>query len=65
MPSKVGELVAQLQRAGFGNRGGKGIHKYILHPDLSTPVAASGKLGDDAKPYQIRAVREALAELKQ
>jgi hypothetical protein len=30
-----------------------------------TPVVISGRLGDDAKQYQIRAVRKALAEAKQ
>ena len=32
---------------------------------LSKPVTVSGKLGDDAKQYQIRAVRNAIAELQQ
>ena len=64
MPPKVRALVAQLERAGFSNRGGKGSHRNFVHPDVSTPITVSGKLGDDAKPYQIRAVRDALAELK-
>ena len=64
MPPKVRELVAQLERAGFRNRGGRGSHRNFVHPDLSKPITVSGKLGDDAKRYQIRAVRNALAELK-
>ena len=63
MPRKVRELVAQLEQAGFENRGGKGSHRNYVHPGLSKPITISGKLGDDAKQYQIRAVRSAIAEL--
>ena len=63
MPPKVRELVADLEQAGFENRGGKGSHRNYVHPSLSNPVTISGKLGDDAKHYQIRAVRRAIAEL--
>lgn len=64
MLPKIRELVAELERAGFENRGGKGSHRNYVHPALSKPITISGKLGDDAKQYQIRAVRNALAELK-
>ena len=64
MPPKVRELVADLERAGFKNRGGKGGHRNYVHPSLSKPVTISGKLGDDAKQYQIRAVQRALTELE-
>jgi predicted RNA binding protein YcfA (HicA-like mRNA interferase family) len=64
MPPKVRELVAQLESAGFRNRGGKGSHRNFVHPDLSKPITISGKMGDDAKKYQIRAVWEALVELQ-
>jgi predicted RNA binding protein YcfA (HicA-like mRNA interferase family) len=63
MPPKVRELIAQLEQAGFKNRGGKESHRNDVHPRLSKPVTISGKLGDDAKQYQIRAVRSAIAEL--
>ena len=56
------ELVADLEKAGFINRGGKGSHRNFVHPNVREPVTISGKLGDDAKPYQIRAVRRALEE---
>lgn len=65
MPPKVRELVAQLERAGFRSRGGKGSHRNYVHPDVSKPITISGKLGDDAKRYQIRAVQQALKELDQ
>jgi predicted RNA binding protein YcfA (HicA-like mRNA interferase family) len=64
MPPKVRDLIADLERSGFRDRGGKGSHRNFVHPDLSKPVTISGKLGDDAKQYQVRAVRSALAELK-
>ena len=64
MPPKIRELIADLERAGFKDRGGKGSHRNYVHPDLSNPITISGKLGDDAKRYQIRAVRKALTELE-
>jgi predicted RNA binding protein YcfA (HicA-like mRNA interferase family) len=64
MPPKVRELIAQLEEAGFVNRGGKGSHRNYVHPHLSKPITVSGKLGDDAKQYQIRAVRSAIAEVE-
>jgi predicted RNA binding protein YcfA (HicA-like mRNA interferase family) len=64
MPPKVRELIAQLERAGFVDRGGKGSHRNYVHPRLSKPITISGKLGDDAKQYQIRAVRSAIAEVE-
>jgi predicted RNA binding protein YcfA (HicA-like mRNA interferase family) len=63
-PPKVRDLVAQLERAGFVNRGGKGSHRNFVHPKLAKPLTISGKLGDDAKQYQIQAVWSALRELQ-
>ena len=62
MPPKVRELVKNLEKAGFRNRGGKGSHRNFVHPNVSKPVTISGKLGDDAKKYQIRAVENAVQE---
>ncbi len=64
MPVKVRELIADLERAGFVNRGGKGSHRNFVHPQISRPITIAGKLGDDAKMYQVRAVRQALQELQ-
>lgn len=64
MPPKIRELVAELERAGFRDRGGKCSHRNFVHPAVSKPVTISGKLGEDARPYQIRAVRKALRELE-
>ena len=62
MPPKVRELVKALERAGFRNRGGKGSHRNFVHPNVSKSVTISGKLGKDAKKYQIRAVDKAVQE---
>jgi hypothetical protein len=43
---------------------GKGSHRNYVHPALARPITISGKPGDDAEQYQIRAVRLALEELK-
>jgi predicted RNA binding protein YcfA (HicA-like mRNA interferase family) len=63
MPPKVRDRVAALERAGFIDRGGRGSHRNFIHPLRSLPVTISGRLGDDAKPYQVRAIRKALEEL--
>ena len=64
MPPKVRELVADLKRAGFVDRGGKGSHRNFVHPQVARPVTISGALGDDAKQYQIQAVKLAVEESK-
>jgi predicted RNA binding protein YcfA (HicA-like mRNA interferase family) len=63
MPPKIRDLIAELERAGFVNRSGKGSHRNFVHPDVTCPITISGKPGDDAKHYQVRAVRQALREL--
>jgi predicted RNA binding protein YcfA (HicA-like mRNA interferase family) len=64
MPPKIRDLIAELEKAGFVNRGGKGSHRNFVHPKAQKPLTISGKLGDDAKHYQVRAVRLALEESK-
>lgn len=64
MPPKVRELISELERAGFVNRGGKGSHKNFVHPKVAKPVTISGRPGDDAKHYQLRAVQLAIEEAK-
>lgn len=64
MPPKIRELIADLENAGFVNRSGKGSHRNFVHPNVRMPVTISGNLGDDAKYYQVRAVRLALKEMK-
>lgn len=64
MPPKVRELIAELERAGFVSRGGKGSHRNFVHPKVARPVTISGSPGDDAKQYQVRAVQLAIEESK-
>ena len=64
MPPKIRELIAELINAGFVDRGGKGSHRNFVHPKVAKPVTISGRPGDDAKHYQIRAVRSAVEEAK-
>lgn len=51
MPKKVRELIKGLVKAGFINGDGKGSHCNFIHPK-GIILTISGKLGDDAKPYQ-------------
>lgn len=62
MPRKARELIAELEQAGFMERGGKGSHRNFIHPKVKRPITISGNPGDDAKHYQIRAVRLAIEE---
>lgn len=63
MPPKVRELVRMLERNGFIDHGGKGSHRNFKHP-CGARATLSGKLGDDAKPYQIREVDRQLKQVK-
>ena len=65
MPRKIRELVADLEAAGFVDRGGKGSHRNFVHPYVSKAITLSGKLGDDAKAYQEKAVQLAIEQSKQ
>ena len=64
MPRKIRELIADLESAGFENRGGKGSHRNFVHAKVTKPVTISGRAGDDAKQYQERAVKRAIEESK-
>ena len=64
MPPKVRELVRELEQAGFVDRGGKGSHRNFAHPKVAKPITISGASGDDAKHYQVRAVKLAIEESK-
>ncbi|MBK5969845.1 MULTISPECIES: type II toxin-antitoxin system HicA family toxin [Thiorhodovibrio] len=64
MPPKIRELAAQLEKAGFCNRGGKGSHRNYVHPNVAKPMTLPGKPGDDAKRYLVRAVEKAIEDSK-
>jgi len=64
MPRRIRELIGDLERAGFVNRGGKGSHRNYEHP-TGVRVTVSGQLSDDAKPYQEREVKKKIQEVEQ
>ena len=54
--------MCQLEKSGFENRGGKGSHRNFTH-NCGAKITISGKVGDDAKPYQIKAVKKVIGEV--
>lgn len=60
----VRDIIGDLEKAGFTDRGGKGGHRNFVHPKVRKPVTFSGNVGDDALHYQERAVRLAIEESK-
>ena len=64
MPRKLRQLIADLEKVGFVNRGGKCSHRNFTHPQ-GLLVTISGGAGDDAKHYQERDVRQALKTVKE
>ena len=64
MPRKIKQLIKDLEKAGFINRGGKGSHRNFVHPELKKPITISGKDGADAKHYQEKAVAYAIKEVQ-
>ncbi len=63
MPRKIRQLIADLEKAGFVNRGGKGSHRNYKHPK-GQRVTVSGGLGDDVLPYQESQARRRIEESK-
>lgn len=64
MPPKIRDLISELERAGFVNRGGRGSHRNFEHPQRGKRITISGSPGDDAKPYQVRQVATALKDIE-
>ena len=64
MPRKIRQLINDLEKAGFVNRGGKGSHRNYEHP-RGVRLTVSGQLGDDAKHYQEREVKRKIHEVEQ
>ena len=62
MPRKVRDLIRDLRKAGFIDRGGRGNHHNYLHPNVVKPITISGKPNDDARHYQEKAVKLAIKE---
>lgn len=66
MPKKIRELIRELGAAGFYEIGGagKGSHRKFVHPGFPGAVTISGNLGNDAKPYQEKQVKNAIEVVK-
>ena len=64
MSKKVRDLIRDLKKAGFVDRGGKGSHRNFVHPKVTKTVSISGNESDDAKHYQEKAVSLAIEEAK-
>ena len=64
MPRKIRQLKADLRKAGAYLASQKGSHAKWRHPLVPVSMLIlSGHDGDDAKPYQERAVRDLLREI--
>lgn len=63
VPRKIRQLIKDLEKAGFVDRGGKGSHRNFVGPNAQR-VTVSGKLGDDARNYQEKLVEIAIKESK-
>jgi predicted RNA binding protein YcfA (HicA-like mRNA interferase family) len=63
VPRKIRQLIADLEKHGFVDRGGKGSHRNFLHPS-GVKITLSGVLGDDAKHYQERDLKRAFQKVQ-
>lgn len=64
MTRKIRELIGDLKRAGFINRGGKGSHRNFMHIS-GVVITLSGHPGDDIKPYQEKMVKLKIEETQE
>jgi len=62
MPKKIRELIRNLRKAGFVDRGGKGSHRNFTH-SCGAKITLSGSASHDAKRYQEVDVEKALREV--
>ena len=62
MPRKIRQLIADLERAGFANRGGKGSHRNFVHA-TGAVVTVAGKTGDDVPHYLEKQARRAIESI--
>ena len=63
MPKKIRELISDLKKAGFVDRGGKGSHRNFTH-SCGAKITLGGNPSDDAKRYQKREVEKAIEEVE-
>ena len=60
MPRKIRQLISDLEKYGFKNKGGRGSHRNFVHTKYPCVVVISGKSGADAKDYQEKTVKKAI-----
>jgi predicted RNA binding protein YcfA (HicA-like mRNA interferase family) len=58
---KIRQLIAELEEAGFVDRGGKGSHRNFEHPN-GQRVTLSGLKGDNVHRYQEKQVKQKIQE---
>jgi predicted RNA binding protein YcfA (HicA-like mRNA interferase family) len=63
MPRKIRDLIQDLKKAGFIDRGGKGSHRNFKHP-RGANITINGNPGDDARRYQERDLEKAIQKVK-
>ena len=64
MPRKIRQLKTDLRKAGAYQVSQEGSHTKWKHPLVTaSTLILSGHDGDDAKPYQEKAVRDLLREI--
>jgi predicted RNA binding protein YcfA (HicA-like mRNA interferase family) len=63
MPSKIRQLIADLEHAGFRFEPGQGSHRKYRHPSGIMAIIF-GHTGDDAKHYQEKQVKQKIEETR-
>ena len=63
MPRKIRELIRDLKKVGFVDRGGKGSHRNFKHP-RGIRITISGNHDEDAKKYQERDIERSIREVQ-
>jgi len=58
------QLISELEKAGFVNRGGKGSHRNFVHGECGVSLTLSGQPVADAKFYQEKDLKEAIRKAK-
>ena len=64
VPRKIRQLISELEKAGFVNRGGKGSHRNYVHRESGASLTLFGQTGADAGIYQEKDVKEAIRKAK-